>query len=147
MNKELPFLSHIQNAVIKAWTSPSGMMMDTHKYQNKLGQDCWRILIFPAIREIMGGQQDGEKLYARFIVDINKLQRIFDKCPRTLFDTSQGEFVPHILLIGKINGIKCNILVMSSPFGTDFATERFYAEGPKKGKLEIVLPEKTKEQQ
>lgn len=129
----------IENAMEIAWKSPGGMALDANKCQDCEGH--WHIMICPVVREVMGGKHDGSQQYARFIVNINKFIRMFDKRPKIFFDTAQGESVPHIIAVGIIGGYKCDVSLMCCPPTNMLPIERVYAAGPKKGTIEILNDE------
>lgn len=129
-------IQRIEQGMAAAWKSPGGMVVDANECTECA--DHWHIMICPAVREIMGGKHDGTQQYARFVVNINKIMRIFDKRPRVYFDTAQGESVPHIVAVGTINGHKCDLSVMCCPPCNMTPVERAYVEGPKKGTVEFL---------
>ena len=129
-------LERIESVMAEAWQSPGGMEVDTNQCVSC--PNHWHIMICPAVREIVGGAGDGAQQYARFVVNINKMVRMFDKRPRILFDTAQGESVPHVIVTGRIAGYKCDVSIMCCPPCNMLPVERVYTEGPKKGTVEIV---------
>lgn len=45
-------------------------------------RDTYDFLIYPAPFEVLGGDQDGKKMWQSFSVDIDRLSRLFDKNPK-----------------------------------------------------------------
>ncbi len=137
----LELMKRLEAVMSEAWQSPSGMFVDAYPCESC--PNHWHVMICPAVRELMGGAQDGEQVYARFVLNINKVQRAFDKRPRVFFDTAQGESVPHVIFVGKIDGIKCDVSIMCCPPANMTPLERVYVEGPKKGTVEVVSEEEN----
>ena len=127
-------MEKLNDALNEAWQSPGGMCVDTQPCDVCKGH--WHIMVCPAVRELMGGQYDGKQVYARFGLNVNKLMRAFDKRPKTLFDNALGHSVPHVILYGRIAGVKCDVSVMSCPPSNMDPLERVYTDGPKKGEVE-----------
>ena len=139
MNSDTPpmeLIERLQNVISEAWESPGGMCVDAHRCESC--KRHWHIMVCPAVRELMGGPQDGEQVYPRFMLNVNKLQRAFDKRPRVYFDSALGTSVPHVIFVGKIAGHKCDVSVMCCPPSNLTPLERVYVDGPKKGMIESV---------
>lgn len=142
MKKRLPedmpppeAVQHILNTLGEAWQSSGGLSIDSVQCG-----DHYHIYVFPCVRELVGGAQDGAQLYASFVVDLKKLMRCFDKVPKLFFDTETRGGMPFVIAFGRVKGIKCDISVMPCPPPNQQPMEIAYVEGPKAGTVEQAKP-------
>jgi len=131
-----PMMPKLEEALHKAWNSEGGMCIDSHPCNSR--PDYWHVVVCPAVRELMGGELDGQQVYARCRVNINKLVRVFDKRPKIVFDSAVGVAVPYVALYGSIDGVGCDVSFMCCPPVDVAPQERVYTQGPKKGTVETV---------
>ena len=94
----------------------------------------------PAIREIVGGAEDGMTYYPGFIFNIPKFIKLFDKgTGKVALDCVRNDITAHLVFSGNIDGnsVKIAILV-APPDSCQLPAERMYVFGPKKGTIEPV---------
>jgi hypothetical protein len=100
----------ITNALMDGWESAGGVSINSVACG-----DHFHIYVFPAVRELSGGKHDGEQVFAQFILNLNKLAKAFDKTPRILYDTASRGGMPHMILYGRVHGVKCDITIFPEP--------------------------------
>ncbi len=128
-------VEHVMSQLLESWQSQGGLSIDS-----RACGDHFHICVFPAVRELVGGKEDGKQVFADFVVDVNKLSRCFDHKPRLFFDTSSRGGIPFIIAYGKIKGVKCDISVIPCPPPNVQPMEVAYVEGPKAGTVEPIKP-------
>ena len=132
------FAKKLTEALDKVYQSPYGVCTYVEKCPKC--RDHYRVIIYPAMREYVGGECDGQTVFARFIFDVNKFVKMFDKTPRVFFDSAQSGACPFVIFKGRIVGEPCEVFVMTSPPQDAPPNEREYKVGPKKGQVESVAP-------
>jgi hypothetical protein len=125
-------------SLINAWHSPAGLCIHA-----ELCERCkthYRVVVFPATREYVGGKKDGTTTFHRFIFDINKFVKCFDKRPFAVFDTAKhkSSYCPFVAIRGIFQGFKCEVYITSTPPKDARPNEREYCFGPKKGQIEPI---------
>jgi hypothetical protein len=128
-----PFIGRLAETVAKSWESQGSVAC---KFAAK--EDKYEVMFFPAIREVLGGKTDGERCYAGFQFNIGRFVRIFDKCPKVLFDCMKRNTVEHIIFIGQIEGKNIKVAITAAPPTGQTPIERIYATGPKRGTIEKI---------
>ncbi len=138
-NNGIKFMDKIKNAISEAWYGPGNATVFVKEYK----KDHFAFMIYPSIREIVGGKQDGQTIFAGYIGNINKFAKVFDKTPRIYFK-AEHVVAPHVLFIGKIRGYNVRVVLISMPPPDKEPTERVFTYGLKKGKVQSYFP-KNKE--
>lgn len=133
-----PWVEVVARKLAKCWKSPGGITMMVTFCED----DHWHLVCAPSIREIVGGVNDGSSIYARFQLNLVKAVRIFDRNPRIFFDTSHGEGLPFVILLGQINNEMVQLAIVSGPIPGQPTTELAHTLGPKKGTVESRLPQR-----
>lgn len=131
---EPPFMAKLNKKLGESWGSLGSISVRIS--QTDSGQ--YKILFFPAVREMYGGKQDGELFFPGFYLNIGKFIRIFDQnpAPKVVFDCSQNGQIDHLLFAGKIDTHDVKIAILSEPPNGQLPVEKVYAIGPKKGTIE-----------
>lgn len=127
----------VNDALEISWESDGNLFIDA-----SLCEECqnhWNIIVCPKVREIMGGSEDGREVFPGFVLNINKMRRVFDKTPQIRFDNTE-DFV-HVIFTGRIRGHKCDLVFLSRPPLGLMPAERAYSEGPRKGEIENIEDE------
>lgn len=138
-NEKTPaFLHKLGEMLSKSWFTLGSISCNV----NQVGENEYEIMFYPAVREIYGGANDGERVFPGFAMNIGKFMKVFDKKPRpkVLFDSMNSNIVPHLLFDGYIDGVHAKIAVLNGPREGEEASEKFYAEGPKRGQVEPLTP-------
>lgn len=99
--------------------------------------------IYPAIREVVGGAQDGSLIFPNFSFDLNRFYRYFDNMPYSAFTTV--DMAPTIVLFGSILGLNFRVQIHSVPPPNSELNEKFHVVGPKTGTVERVVQSETQE--
>ncbi len=129
------FLKKITFAVGKSWASKGGVSLQAMQNEDaEDGINC-TIIAYPAVRELIGGKQDGQTRYARFKLNINRFIKVFDKMPKITFDSGMGA-----AFVGFIDGVCCRIIISPVPPCGVAPSEVSFVEGPKKGTVEVREP-------
>jgi hypothetical protein len=131
-----PWVEDVAHKLAKCWRSGGG----TTILVNQCEEGHWHLVCCPSLRELVGGENDGGQVYARFQLNIGKVMRFFDTLPKVIFDAAMEEAHPFVVFIGKISGEEVQLAVVSGPVPGQPATELAYTQGPKKGKVERRLP-------
>src|SRR5581483_1908463 len=69
------FLSKLNIALSNSWKSNGSVSCNITEAEN----NCWQIEFFPAVREILGGAEDGSTMYPGFHFNIGKFVKAFDR--------------------------------------------------------------------
>jgi len=128
------FMEKLSNHLLNCWQSPGSIACHT----NKIGDKSYEIMFYPAIREVYGGAQDGEKVFPGFLLNIGKFMKVFDKKPgaKLTYCGVDKNIVEHFLFQGYVDGNRLKIAVLISPPWNQEAMERVYVEGPRAGQVE-----------
>jgi len=131
------FLPRLNAYLSKAWGSLGSISISI----NQPNPNEYDIMFFPAVRELHGGKTDGEMYFPGFTMNIGKFVRVFDKnpSPRVIFDCLQRETIDHLLFIGRIDGYKVKVAILSGPPQGQQPVEKVYMQGPKKGMIEPIV--------
>src|SRR5262249_42465400 len=105
-----PHIEKLSDYLVQAWNSQGSMSVSADEIETG-----WSVVVMPALRELVGGAEDGQQIFARFSIDISKVMKAFDKRPRINFDSAQGVSAPFIILRGRVDGIKCYVVIVSEP--------------------------------
>lgn len=131
--------NRIQKAVSRCWNSNSNGSVVT----KIIGRESHiNLYIYPAVREIVGGAQDGGICFPRFSFDLTRFYRYFDNTPYVTFTTNTG--CPTISLFGSIIGIDFQVQIHSTPSVLE-PNERLHTVGPKAGSIEMVVQSESEE--
>ena len=130
------FMNKLNEHVSNAWGSLGSIATSI----NQSKPDQYEIMFFPALRELHGGKEDGELYFPGFTLNIGKFIRIFDKnpSPKVVFDCMTKGVIDHLLFIGRIDGIKVKVAILSSPPQGQNPVEKVHTQGPKKGMIEPI---------
>jgi len=125
-------VSKIEKSLKECWATPGSV-----SFNSRCRDDIFNISISPAVRETVGGAEDGSQSYPPFAMELNKfIVQVFDKCPKITLTGQNGDDVPYLHFRGKIGGQLCNVIVLTRPHNTQQVAEIFYAYGPKAGTVE-----------
>lgn len=130
------FLEKLSKAASKSWHSQGSISCKA----KESGDGKFDIMFFPTIREIYGGNKDGERFFPGFNFDIGKFIRVFDvsPSPKVSFDCLRTNFIEHLMFRGFIDGLSIKVAILSAPPSGQEAAERVYAVGPKIGVIEDI---------
>lgn len=131
----IKFIDKIKEVLSKAWFGPGNATVYIKEYK----KNNFAFMIYPSIREVVGGPDDGQTMFAGYIGNLNKFTKIFDKMPRVYFK-AENVVPPHVLFIGKIDGVNVRISLISNPPSDKEPTERVFTYGSKKGKVQSYFP-------
>lgn len=133
----IKFVGKIKKVLSQAWFGPGNATVYVKEYK----KNSFAFMIYPSIREIVGGKEDGQTMFAGYIGNLNKFTKIFDKTPQVFFK-AENVVPPHILFIGKIDDVNIRISLISMPPANKEPTERIFTYGVKKGKVQSYSPKK-----
>ncbi len=143
------FVERVNKALAEAWKSEGSISINV--------ADCdeqhIHVMICPAIREVYGGKDDGNLVYANFYVDYVKFQRVFDKGCRRVAEFNSGTNmpitggmpIPYFYCRGKIMGEKVDFTFLATPPPYMKPSEKHYLIGPKAGQIETIQWTETEE--
>ncbi len=134
-NNGIKFIDKIKEVLNKAWFGPGNATVYVKEYKN----NSFAFMIYPSIREIVGGKEDGQTMFAGYVGNLNKFTKIFDKMPKVYFK-AENVVSPHVLFIGKIDGVNVRVVLISAPPPNKEPTERIFTYGNKKGIVQSYLP-------
>jgi hypothetical protein len=130
------FMGKLNGYLARSWGSLGSISFSI----NQPKPNHYEIMFFPAVRELHGGKNDGELYFPGFKLNIGKFIRVFDKdpAPKVSFDCLQNCTVEHLLFVGRIDGCKIKVAVLSGPPQGQSPVEKVYTIGPKKGMIEPI---------
>ena len=130
------FMPKLNDCLARAWGSLGSISVST----NQPKPNEYEIMFFPAVRELHGGASDGEMYFPGFTLNIGKFIRVFDKdpSPKVTFDCLQQCTVEHLLFVGRIDGCRVKVAILSGPPQGQAPVEKVYTQGPKKGMIEPI---------
>lgn len=97
------FLDRLDEAV--EWHSPGKLCC-------RYVPDEDRLLIAPAVLEMVGGADDGESVFPFFTLHVSHLIEVFDEFPEMMWNTMLNEFS----IEGKIDGEEAWVTISREPF-------------------------------
>lgn len=130
------FYEKLSEALGKSWNSLGSINCEI----TQIEEQHYAVMFSPALREIYGGADDGENVFAGFNFNIGRFVQLFDKKPRPKveFESLQRNSIPHLMFKGNVDGTELEIFIMERPVNTQKAVERLYTNGPKKGEVEAI---------
>lgn len=129
------WMKPIVESFSKIWQSPGSF---TSCLGIVPGTDVYTLLVHPLMREIKGGNRDGQQMYPPFDLSINRVARFFDKEPKIELHATSNE-IPNITAVGRISGDKVRLVIMLVPPPCSPVMEMQYNYGPKSGTIEQVI--------
>ena len=73
--------------------------------------DC-KLIIAPDVLELVGGEHDGDEVFAFFTVDLTALMNEFDELPEVMWNTMHDE----LWVDGQIDGADAFVIFRRNPF-------------------------------
>lgn len=131
-----PFFERLTDALVKSWSSLGSVGCKL----SQVSDGRYEVMFFPALREVYGGKEDGERMFPGFNFNVGLFVRVFDEspAPKVSFDSLRSQFIPHLLFKGYIDGTFVKVNILECPPNGSNPVERVWASGPKKGQVETI---------
>jgi hypothetical protein len=128
------FIDRINQALDISWKSAGGISINL-----KACGDHWHIMICPAIREVLGGKDDGARLFTRYSLNITKFLTVFDKGTKKKVEFDSDKFgFPCFYAKGEVAGHQVDFSFLGDPPAGQQPAEIIHAVGPKKDQIEMI---------
>jgi hypothetical protein len=116
IDKRPPWFGRITRLIEKCWAShgPCGSRYVTSVFDTESGE--WLIVAAPVFQEVLGGEDDGKKVWTGFVFHAEKLLRAM-----TVVHLSAGSYclqcnsVPTVTFMGRYRGHRITLKVLLEP--------------------------------
>lgn len=111
MTKPL-WLRELREKITKLFRTAGNMTVRTEPP----GQNpSWHVFAFPALREIVGGPDDGTRMFARFEIDLARLNDVLDSIDEMTLDSGSPILPQELRIRGWFQGNKIVARVLFAP--------------------------------
>ena len=114
---EPEWLEGLRERIAGAFQCPENVIV-TARWRNKDDEEQphWAVVAYPALSEIVGGMHDGERVFPRFLLDVEAMSRLLDENWGMTLDDGCVPLVPAALhLSGLYQGERVHIRVLLAP--------------------------------
>jgi hypothetical protein len=110
------WLDQFREQIAGAFQCPEQVVVNARWNEEEDQEQHWEVVAYPTLREIIFGRHDGERVYPRFLLNVEALSRMLDKNWGMTLDGGCVPLIPAALhLCGLYRGKRVHIRVLLAP--------------------------------